>query len=106
MNVWILLLLAIVFEVCGTTALKLSEGFTKIIPTMAIFVFYGLGLFLMTLTLKKLDIGVVYAIWSGVGTALVAIIGMVYFNEVVSTIRFLSLGLIILGVFGLHLSSN
>lgn len=60
----------------------------------------------MTFALKRLDLGLVYAIWSGVGTALVAIIGIVYFKDSVTALRLLSLALIVVGVFGLHLSSN
>lgn len=103
MNIWLILFFAIVFEVFGTTALKLSDGFTRLVPTICIFVFYGLGLFLMTLTLKKLDLGVVYAIWSGVGTALVAVIGILFFNDAINLYRVVSLGLIVVGVMGLHL---
>ena len=106
MNIWLILFFAIVFEVFGTTALKLSDGFTKLIPTISIFVFYGLGLFLMTLTLKKLDLGVVYAIWSGVGTALVAVIGVLFFNDAINIYRIASLALIVVGVMGLHLQPS
>ena len=106
LNTWLILFFAIIFEVCGTTCLKLSQGFTKLYPTLGIFLFYGIGLFLMTLTLKKLELGMVYAIWSGLGTALVAIIGMVFFQETISLFRFASLFFIVMGVVGLHLSSN
>ncbi len=105
MNIWFILFVAIVFEVCGTTALKLSDGFTKITPTVTSLLFYGLGLFLMTIALKKLDLGLVYAIWSGLGTALVAVIGIFAFNDLVTPLRIISLSLIIIGVVGLYASS-
>lgn len=106
MNTWLILMAAIFFEVLGTTSLKLSHGFTKLMPTIGIFVFYGIGLFLMTLTLKKFDLGLVYAIWSGVGTALVALIGIAFFDDLASFPRLVSIGLIVIGVLGLHLSAK
>lgn len=106
MSTWIILLFAIIFEVIGTTCLKLSDGFSRLTPTLLIFVFYGMGLFLMTLTLKKLDLGLVYAIWSGLGTALVAVIGVVFFNDLASAPRIISIALIVLGVIGLNLSAK
>src|ERR1043166_2800407 len=59
------LILTILFEVSGTTSLKLSQGFTKLVPSIAVVVFYGLSFYFLSLTLKKLEIGVIYAIWSG-----------------------------------------
>jgi small multidrug resistance pump len=105
MHIWAVLMLAIVFEVSGTTCLKLSEGFTKPTMTIITLVCYSIGLFLMALTLKKLDLGLVYAIWSGLGTALVAVIGMIYFKDTVTIMRISSLALIIIGVIGLHAST-
>lgn len=103
---WAILLAAIVLEVCGTTSMKLSEGFTRTLPTVALFVFYLLSLAALTLALKRIDVSVAYAIWSGVGTALIAIIGIVYFREPVGVAKVASLGLIIAGVVGLNLSGG
>ena len=102
---WIYLTIAIVLEVMGTTAMKLSEGLTRWLPTMLIFVFYGLSFIGLALALKKLEVSVAYAIWSGLGTALIAVIGFVYFHESVTPLKLASLALIILGVIGLRLSS-
>jgi small multidrug resistance pump len=104
MSYWIYLFLAIVFEVIGTTAMKLSEGFTKTTPSVVMALFYILSLVMLTLTLKKIDVSVAYAIWSGIGTALIATIGIVLFGESLSFLKIASLGLIILGVVGLQLS--
>ncbi|MCB4760344.1 MAG: multidrug efflux SMR transporter [Sulfurovum sp.] len=103
---WVYLLLAIVFEVTGTTAMKMSEGFTKIIPSAIMIIFYMLSLTALTLALKKFDVSMAYAIWSGVGTALIALIGFYFFKEEMNIVKILSIGFIILGVIGLHLSGE
>ena len=103
---WVYLTIAILSEVIGTTNMKLSEGFTKTIPSILIFIFYGLSFTMLTFALKKLDISVAYAIWSGVGTALVVTIGMIWFKEPLTVIKIASVGLIILGVVGLEMGST
>lgn len=103
---WTFLLLAIIFETVGTTAMKMSSGFTRIGPAIVMGICYILCFTLLTLALKQLDVSLAYAIWSGVGTALITIIGIWWFNESVSTLKVLSIVLIILGVIGLHISSS
>lgn len=100
---WIYLLLGIIFEVLGTVSMKMADGFSKLWPSVLVFVFYGLSLVFLTLVFKKLDIGVTYAIWAGVGTALTATIGFIYFNEPASIIKISSIVLIIIGIIGLEL---
>lgn len=101
---WIYLILAIVLEVAGTTNMKLSQGFANIVPSILIFVFYGLSFIFLTMALKKIDVSVAYAIWAGLGTALIAAIGFIYFKEVVTGIKLISIALIVIGVVGLNLS--
>jgi small multidrug resistance pump len=101
---WIYLILAIVFEVSGTTCMKLSEGFTKIVPSVLIFVFYGLCFIFLTFTLKRIEVSVAYTVWAGLGTILVAIIGIVWFRESATFIKLLSIALIIIGVIGINAS--
>ena len=101
---WIYLVLAILLEVSGTTCMKLSEGFTRMLPSVLLFVFYTLSFVMLTLALRKLDVGVAYAVWSGVGTALIATIGVLWFKEPATALKLISLGLIIIGVVGLNLS--
>jgi small multidrug resistance pump len=103
MKEWIYMALAILMEVCGTTSMKLSAGFTRLIPSMLIFIFYGLAFTMLTLALKKLDVSIAYAVWSGLGTALIAIIGFVVFREPITLVKVISLTLIILGVIGLRI---
>ena len=103
---WLYLALAILLEVSGTTCMKLSEGFTKVVPSILLFVFYSLSFTMLTLSLKKLDVSIAYAVWSGVGTALIAAIGVLWFREPATALKFISLGLIIIGVVGLNLSGG
>lgn len=106
MQHWFILAGAIVLEVAGTTSMKLSQGFTRLGPSVLIFVFYGLSFVALTLVLKKIDVGVAYAIWAGVGTALIAVIGFAYFHEPVTAVKVASIALIIVGVVGLNLSGT
>ncbi|MBN3949696.1 MAG: multidrug efflux SMR transporter [Nostoc sp.] len=101
---WIYLIAAIVFEVSGTTCMKLSQGFTKIVPSVLIFVFYGLCFSFLTLALKKLEVSVAYSVWAGLGTILIAFIGIIWFRESASFIKLLSIALIIIGVIGINAS--
>jgi small multidrug resistance pump len=103
---WILLVLAIVLEVAGTTNMKLSEGFSKLIPSVLVLFFYALSIIALTFAVNRLDVSVAYAVWSGMGTALVAVIGLWYFQESLTPIKVLALGLIIVGVVMLHLTSE
>ena len=84
--------------------MKLSQGFHKLLPSIFIFIFYALSFVALTFAVKKLEISVSYAIWSGVGTALITLIGVFYFNESVTALKLVSLALIITGVVGLNLS--
>ncbi len=103
---WIFLILAILFEITGTTMLKLSDGFSKLAPSVAMVVFYALSFGTLSLTLKRIDVGVAYAVWSALGTALIAAIGVLWFNEPVTALKILSLFAIIGGVVGLYLSGG
>ncbi len=104
MTSWLYLIASILLEVSGTTCMKLSEGFTRLWPSVFVAVFYLLSLGGLTLALKQIDISLAYAIWAGIGTALIALIGIVCFQEPASPLKFISLVLVILGVVGLHLS--
>jgi small multidrug resistance pump len=106
MNSYFLLLLAIGFEVCGTTCMKLSEGFSKLLPSILIFVFYALSFSLFTLALKGIDVSIAYAIWAGMGTALITVVGIFWFKEPVNALKMLSLFVVVAGVIGLNLSDS
>ncbi len=99
----IYLLLAILLEVAGITSMKLSDGFNNMTPSVFIFIFYLFSFIFLTLTLKRLEVSIVYAVWSGLGTLLIAVIGVCFFHEPVTTVKVVSLALIIVGVMGLRL---
>jgi small multidrug resistance pump len=103
---WLYLGLAIILEVSGTTSMKLSNGFTKLIPSLVMFIFYILSFVSLTFAIKKIDIGVAYAVWSGLGTAFIGLIGIGLFKEPATAVKFIFLGLIIVGVVGLNLSGK
>ncbi len=101
---YVLLAGAILVEVLATTALKVSDGFTRIWPSVATVVGYLLSFVLLAQTLKNMAVGTAYAIWSAVGTALIAVIGIVFLGENASPVKVLGLVLVILGVIVLNLS--
>ncbi len=103
---WILLFVAILLEVAGITSMKLSRGFAELVPSIAVPVFYVLSAAAVILALKRLDLSVTYAIWSGVGTALAAMIGIAYFREPLTLFKIASLALVVLGVVGLSLAGK
>jgi len=103
---YVFLALSIFFEICGTTCMKLSEGFTKVLPSILLFVFYGISFISLTIALKRLDVSVAYAIWAGLGVALISMIGIMVFDEPISSLKILSLLFIIIGVVGLNLTGN
>ena len=104
MKSWLYLLCAILLEISGTTCMKLSEGLTRFWPTLFIGLFYITSLAIFTLALKEIDIGTAYGVWAGLGTAAIAAIGFVFFQEPASALKLASLLLIILGVIGLNIS--
>ncbi len=103
---WAVLSAAILFEVAGTTCMRLSDGFNRLTPSVLIFVFYAISFVLNTLVIRTLGLSVVYAVWSGVGTVLTALIGYLYFKEPATALKMASTGLIVIGVFGLHSASR
>ena len=103
---WILLSVAILFEVAGTTSMKLSRGFAEIWPSIGVFVFYMGAAAAIILALRRLELSIAYAIWSGVGTALTVMIGIAFFREPLSAFKLASIALVIVGVAGLSLASK
>jgi small multidrug resistance pump len=99
---WLALAGAIVLEIAGTVSMKLSHGFTRTAPSVMLFVFYALSFGLMTIAVKRIDVSVSYAIWSGVGTATIAVIGVFWFRESLTAVQIASIVLIVAGVIGLR----
>ncbi len=106
MNHWILLGLAIAAEVVGTSALKASEGFSKLWPSAIVVVSYGAAFYLLSLTLRTIPVGIAYAVWSGVGVVLIALIGWLVFGQKLDGAGLLGMGLIVAGVLVLNLLSK
>ncbi len=104
MQSWLYLTGAIFLEIAGTTSMKLSEGFTRTVPSILIFVFYVLSFMALTMALKRIEMSVAYAIWAGAGIALIAIIGVVHFREPLTLIKVVSVSLITIGVVGLNIT--
>ena len=105
-HAWVVLGIAILFELGGTTSMRLSEGFTRITPSVLIFAFYAVSFVLNTMVIRTLGLSVVYAVWSGVGTVLTALVGYLYFKEPATALKIGSTLLIVAGVLGLHNASR
>jgi small multidrug resistance pump len=103
---WLHLTLAILSEVAGTTCMKLSAGFTRPAPSLLMWLFYGVSFYFLTLTLKKVDLSVAYAIWSGLGTALIATVGVLHFREPLTILKLGGILAVIGGVVALNISGG
>lgn len=106
MNPWILLAFAIVIEVTGTNCIKASEGFTKPIPTVIAIIAFVCSLYLLSIISKILPIGIVYAVWSGIGIVLTSIIAYFIFGQKLTLTDFIGIGLILVGVLVINLFSG
>jgi small multidrug resistance pump len=104
MLAWIYLAAAIATEVIGTVALRYTDGFTNPGPSVLVVATYGISLWLTALALRELEISLAYAVWAGVGTAAVAVIGMTALGESVNALKLASIALVIGGVVGLNVS--
>ncbi len=103
---WLLLVIAGLLETGFAVCLKLSHGFTRLVPTI-LFAVFALGSFgLLTIALKSLPVGPAYAVWTGIGAAGTVIVGMVWLNESVTFLKIAAAGLVLLGVIGLQLSGG
>ena len=106
MNPWITLSLAIVAEVIATSALKSSEGLTRWLPASVVVAGYGLAIYLLSLVLKAIPVGVAYAIWSGLGVVLITLVAWVVHGQRIDLPGLLGMGLIVAGVIVLNLFSG
>ena len=106
MSNWIYLILAIISEVIATSSLKSTEGFTKLWPSIIVLLGYSAAFYFLSLTLDTIPIGVVYAIWSGVGIAAIAVVSVLFFDQKLDTASYIGMGLIIAGVVVLRLYSD
>ena len=100
---WILLSIAIAAEIFGTLSLKASDGLSKLMPSLGVLIGYATAFTLMAMSLKKLDVGITYAIWSGVGIIGAAIGGVVFFDQHLSRMTMIGMAIIIAGVVVMNL---
>ena len=100
---WVFLGAAIAFEVVATSLLKSTDGFTRLWPTVACLVCYGAAFYALTLSLRELQVGTAYAMWSGIGTAAIATIGVVFLHEPLTVTKVVGIVLVVAGVVVLNL---
>jgi small multidrug resistance pump len=105
LKAYIFLFIAIAAELFGTSMLKASEGFTKIWPALGVLLGFGVAFFALSLSLKTIPLSIAYAIWSGIGTAATALIGILIWKEKLSMLSAAGIILIILGVVLLNIAS-
>ncbi|MFT3891402.1 MAG: multidrug efflux SMR transporter [Anaerolineales bacterium] len=106
MKIAIIFFFAVLSEVTATTALKLSDGFTKLVPSIVVVVGYGLSFYLLSLSLKVMPIGISYALWSGIGIVLTVIAGMILWREPLDWARGVGILLIMVGIAIINLFSK
>ncbi len=103
---WLFLAIAILGEVVATSALKASDGFTKLWPSVAVVAGYGISFFFLSLTLRSIPIGIVYAIWAGVGITLIATVGWVFFEQRLDVPAICGILMIVSGVMVINVFSK
>ncbi|TSE24291.1 DMT family transporter [Tepidimonas aquatica] len=106
MNPWLLLALAIVAEVVGTSALKASDGFTRLLPSVVVVVGYVVSFYCLSLVLRHIPVGITYAVWSGLGIVLITLTAFVLYGQRIDLAGWIGMGLIIAGVLVLNLFSR
>lgn len=106
MNAWGYLSVAILAEVIATSALKASNGFSQLVPSIVVIAGYGTAFYCLSLALRSVPLGIAYAIWSGAGTALIALIGVVMYKQKLDLAAIAGIALIVAGVLVLNLFSK
>lgn len=104
--VYAYLLVAIISEVVATSALKASEGFTRLWPSVLVVLGYGVAFFCLSLTLRTIPVGIVYAVWSGIGIVLIALVGWFLYRQALDAPAILGIALIMAGVLVINLFSR
>ena len=106
MNNWIFLGGAVVAEVIATSALKASEGFSKLVPSLVVVAGYAVAFYLLSLTLRSIPVGIAYAVWSGLGVVLIALVGWLVFGQRLDAFALAGMALIVAGVLVMNLFSK
>lgn len=103
---WLFLLVAIISEVVATSSLKASDGFSRLWPSFGVVIGYGISFYCLALTLRVIPMGVVYAVWSGIGIVLITLVGWLLFNQKLDLPALLGIGLIAAGVVVMNVFSK
>jgi small multidrug resistance pump len=106
MNHWLAITIAIIFEVMATTALKASNEFTRLLPSVLVVVGYATAFYFMTISMRVMPVGIMYAIWSGVGIILISVLGWVFYRQALDVPAVIGIGLIIAGVMVINVFSK
>ncbi|MEV4778731.1 DMT family transporter [Burkholderia sp. LMU1-1-1.1] len=106
MNKWLMLGIAIVAETIATSALKSSEGFSKLVPSAIVLAGYGVAFYFLSLTLRSIPVGIAYAVWSGVGIVLITVVGWAFFGQKMDAPALIGMALIIAGVVIMNVFSS
>jgi len=106
MNHWIAISIAIAAEVIATTALKASNEFTRLVPSIIVVIGYGTAFYFMTISLRVLPVGIMYAIWSGVGIVSISLLGWLVYRQTLDTPAMIGMGMIIAGVVVINVFSK
>lgn len=103
MSIYLLLAFSIISEVFGSSLLKATNGFRRLLPSLGVVAGYGLAFYTLSIVLIQLPLGTVYAVWAGLGTALTALIGILVYKEIINLHKITGISLIIIGVILLNL---
>ncbi|MDI9245790.1 multidrug efflux SMR transporter [Marinobacter sp. CHS3-4] len=106
MTHWLFLAVAIIAEVVGTSFLKQADGFTRFWPSVTVVASYVIAFYFLSLTLKTLPVGLAYAVWAGAGVALIALVGLIFFGQVLDWPALVGIALIVSGVVVINLFSS
>jgi small multidrug resistance pump len=106
MKNWLFLAIAIVSETIATSALKSSEGFSRLLPSVLVVIGYAVAFYFLSLTLRTIPVGIAYAVWSGVGIVLITLVGWLAFGQKMDTPALLGMGLIVAGVIVMNVFSK
>jgi multidrug transporter EmrE-like cation transporter len=106
MNKWLVLFIAIAAETVATSAMKSSEGFTRLFPSILVVVGYAIAFYFLSITLRTIPVGIAYAIWSGVGIVLITLVGWTLFGQKMDAPALIGMGLIIAGVVTMNVFSK
>lgn len=106
MNAYLYLAIAIIGELAATSALKASDGFSKLMPSLVVVAGYGVAFYFLSLTLRTIPVGIAYALWSGVGIAIISVIGWLFFKQSLDLAAGIGIALIVAGVIVLNFFSK